>query len=132
MRRGLKERAPGDVVDTFLNSKVTNIFESSFSNSFLLELGELTTGGVETAGSSPLVFKKNFPIAKNSQSCPATATTPALTGNFDMNVDVDIDGFARYGFVVEGKLVPPTIGDVGFFTYVPFLYAAPLYRLVSV
>ena len=119
MRRGLKERAPGDAVNTFLNSKVTTISESSFSNSFLLGLSEFTKGTAEAAGSSPLVFKKNFPIAQGSQSCAATATTPALTGDFNMNVDVDLDGFARYGFAVEGKLVPPAIGDVGFFTYVP-------------
>ena len=116
MRRGLKERAPGDAVNTFLNGKVTTISESSFSNSFLLELSDITSA--EIIGSSPFVLKKNFPIAQGSKSCAATATTPALTGSFNMNVDVDIDGFVRYGFVVEGSLVPPRVGDVGFFTCV--------------
>jgi len=121
MRRGVTGRAPTDSIATFLNSKVTKISEIAFLNTLLLELGELNKAGVSTSGSSPITFKKNIPIAKNTKTCPATGTSPALTGTFDMNVDVNIDARVSYGFAVEGKIIPPTINNVGFFTYASFL-----------
>ena len=126
MRRGVTGRAPTDAIATFLNSKVLKFSASGCLNRFLLELGELTKGGVSTVGSSPVTFKKNFSIAKNSKTCPATSTTPALTGTFDMNVDIDINARVSYGFAVAGKIVPPTIGNVGFSTYALFLLRCTL------
>ena len=121
MRRGLGSRAPADVVSGFLNSKTTKLSEGSFLNRTLLELSDLNKSGVSTLGNSPIKVKKNIPIVENSKTCPATATTPALQGGFNMNVDVDIDARVSYGFAVEGQLVPPTIANVGFYTYASFL-----------
>jgi len=90
-----------------------------FLSYFLPELSSLNKAGVTKNGGFPANVKKTaFSIAKGQLGCEKTATTPAINVALDINVDMDIAGIVTYGFVVQGKIVPPKLDDVGYFAYV--------------
>lgn len=91
-------------------------------NKFLLELGELNNVGVRKDGGIPVsVTKSGFPIAAGEIGCEAKPPAPSFKGSLSVSADVNVDGLVSYGFAVQGKVVPPTLDDVGYYAYASFL-----------